>query len=392
MLQKRRLLIVDDDPLFAETLSRRLLRLLPNAILSTAYNVIGAQALIEAESFDAIIMDLSLDQSGVESGFGLLQYFNMALPRVRVIVLTSHGAEHFGMRAVELGASSFIEKPGSSEQLAALVHDAFRQNKIIERITRNQISKREWLASYMLGESGIISAVREQILFAARSKQVVHIVGESGVGKSLAAQCLLKLSSVGILEVLKINCSLPKDQVVRQIERLTSKQEHDFRQSGLKIIIIENVESLLIEDRDLSAAIRQLVKEISSNLYQPNFERRLVLTYNASSDGFREAAKVVTKIGFESLSGLLIHVPPLRQRFEDLPLIVGHFLDQINESTFSSIERLAPEVLEAFEAYTWPGNIRELRELLSQIAMNACLRGARVVSKQDLLGSSILMK
>jgi DNA-binding NtrC family response regulator len=392
MLQKRRLLIVDDDPLFAETLSRRLSRLLPNTILSTAYNVIGAEALVEAESYDAIIMDLSLDQSGVESGFCLLRYFNLALPRVRVIVLTSHGAERFGMRAVELGASSFIEKPGSSEQLAALVHDAFRQNQIIERITRNQISKREWLASYILGESSVISAVREQVLFAARSRQVVHIVGEAGVGKSLVVQCLLKLSSVGTLEVSKINCCLPKEQVISQIESFVSQHNSGLELRGSKTIVIENVESLIIEDLKLGMAIRQLVSLITNSLSQRSSEVRLILTYNASSGGFRDAAKVVTKIGFESLSGLLLHIPPLRQRLEDLPVIVGHFLDQINESTFNAIERLEPEVLTAFEAYNWPGNVRELRELLSQVSINACSRGARAISRQDLLNSSVLSK
>lgn len=365
------ILIVDDEPNIRRSLGALLKS--EGHRVREASSGIAAAAEVRAEEPDAVLMDLYMPERG---GLEALPELREIAPTLPIIMMSGKATLADAVRATQLGAFHFIEKPLSPEAVLLTLASALelRHARDLNRALREEMGGED----EMVGHSAAIDQVRELVARVAPTDARVLITGESGVGKELVASALHRGSRRASGPFVRLNCAaIPRDLVESELfghERGAFTGAHERRRGRFELASGGTL--FLDEVGDLgSEAQAKLLRAIESSEIervggtQPiPVDVRIVAATNKELRGEVAEGRFREDLFFR-LHVVPFHVPPLRERREDVPLLIETFLERHRRRTGLRRPRLEPAALDVLVEYPWPGNVRELANLLERLAI-----------------------
>ncbi len=378
-----RILVVDDDP--------GLLRLLTIRLRAESYEVEAVEsamaALAAAGRFrpDLVITDLRMDQM---DGIGLLKELQSRWPALRVIILTAHGTIPDAVHATQSGAYGFLTKPVDKQELLDQVRKALRVSGIPQTgdAWRAEIITRSPLVEERLAQAQMVAGTDTRVL----------ISGESGTGKELMARAIHKASPRHDRPFVAINCSAMAEDLLES--ELFGHEKGAFAgavRSHRGLFQAADGGTLLLDEiGDLPLRLQvKLLHVLQENQVRPvGGTEALPVNVRVISATHRDLAQLMASGTFREdlfyrLNVVHIEMPSLGRRREDIPLLVGHFLEQLAKET-GGRKIYAPEAVELLATAEWPGNIRQLHNVVRQ---NVALSRTPIINAelvQQSLGGS----
>ncbi|SMC22746.1 two component, sigma54 specific, transcriptional regulator, Fis family [Desulfacinum hydrothermale DSM 13146] len=378
-----KILVVDDEP--------SILQSLKGVLEDEGYETVlvgSAEAALEEIQRDAphlILLDIWLP--GMD-GMEMLDRVKKTHPTIPVIIISGHGTIETAVRATRVGAFDFIEKPLSVERILVSVQNALQVSRLEadNLLWRQKAERRQRLT----GESAAIVELRDQIRRAAPSHATVLVTGENGTGKELVARSIHFLSPRKNRPLIEVNCAaIPEELIESELfghekGAFTGAQE---RRRG-KFDLADGGTLFLDEIGDMSLKTQAKILRI---IQEQSFERvggsktirvdvRIVAATNKDLQAEIEAGRFRQDLFFR-LNVIPLHVPPLRERLDDIPLLVEDFLNELSQESTLGRKEIDPEVLERLKRYDWPGNVRELKNFVERLVI---MTPGRVIRPHDL--------
>jgi DNA-binding NtrC family response regulator len=366
-----KVLVVDDEANLRKVLAAMLRR--------TGYDVTvavdGEQALAEfaKNGADVVITDLVMPKLG---GMEILKSLNATAPDVPVIIITAHGTVDSAVEAIKAGAFDYITKPFDQSEIQAVIAKAAKAHDIAKTSVHADGKARKEI----VGASALIDEVFKIIDKVADTPSTVLITGESGTGKELIATALHDGSSRKGKPLIKINCAaIPKDLMESELfgyERgaftgaVTSKPGRFELADGGTLFLDEIAEIPVEMQVKLLRALQESEFERVGGIKTTHVDVRLIAATNRDLNEEIEAGRFRKDL-FYRLNVVPIVLPPLRDRKSDIPMLAAHFIQKYNKRLNKKIEGVADEALAILQTYAWPGNIRELENLMERVLLFA---------------------
>jgi DNA-binding NtrC family response regulator len=368
-----RILVVDDERNIRRTL-RMVLEGEGATVVEAATGEEALAALEDPEPIEVIITDVMMP--GI-SGLELLERLANAAggaPEVPVILISGHATVDDAVRATRLGAFDFFEKPLARDRVVVSVRNALRQYA-----TEAQMRKlRARVRGEIIGDSKPTAAMLAQIGKVGNTKARVLITGESGSGKELVARAIHEASPRRDAEFVKVNCAaIPRELIESELfghERgaftgATAQKKGLFEVANGGTIFLDE-----IGDMALGAQAKVLRVLQSGELMRVGGSKLIEVDVRVLAATHRNLQEQVQAGGFREdlyfrLNVVPIRVPPLRDRTEDIPMLVGHFIELAAEENGLSSKRLCADAMAALQGYAWPGNVRELRNVIERMVI-----------------------
>ena len=355
-------LVVDDEPDIRELLEITLSRMDIDVV--SAADVSQAKTELAKKSFDLCLTDMKLpDGDGLELVTHIQQHF----PNTPVAVITAHGSMVSAVTALKSGAFDFVSKPVDLKVLRKLVSAALKVCSFPGKDPRSR--------HILLGESEVMREIRSKIAKLARSQAPVYIDGESGTGKELVARLIHQKGPRSEKPFIAVNCgAIPHD--LMESEFFGHKKGSFTGATGDKIGLFQAAEGgtlFLDEVADLPQSVQvKLLRAIQEKSVRPVGEQQEVLVdVRILSATHRNLAQMVQDGEFRQdlfyrINVIGLTVPPLRERINDIALLTDHMLAKLAESTARPQPALSDTALAALSKYDFPGNIRELENILER--------------------------
>jgi len=389
MNDRPRILLVDDEPNLRKVLGA-LLQQEGYEVLAESEGNAALARLRGAPSgtFDAIITDLRMP--GLD-GMALLKAVSREDPRMPVVILTAHGSVDNAVEAVKLGAFDYLEKPFDRAQIRNVLQRAVATRAADGASVGAAATPAppppglpalpDPIAEVgMIGQSGAMQAVLEIIRTAAASPSTVLITGESGTGKELVARALHLGSPRREQPFIRLNCAaIPAGLTESELfghERgaftgAISSRAGRFELAHGGTLFLDEISEIPLEIQvKLLRAIQESEFERVGGMKTMRVDVRLIAASNRDLEAdikdrhFREDL-------YYRLNVVPVRLPPLRDRVEDLPLLIHHFIARCNQRLGKAVERFAEDALAVLCRYRWPGNIRELENLVERMVLFA---------------------
>ncbi len=370
---QRTILIVDDEDRVRKSLAQFLSdeghRVLEASSTREADRILAREAV----SIDVMLLDVRMPG---EDGVEYLKRLGDFVKTTPVIMMSGHGTIELAVEAVRLGAFEFLEKGFTPERLAITVERAMELDTLRRQ---NRAMKEERDALFrMVGTSRPMRALREAVKKAAPTPAKVLILGENGVGKELVARAIHDLSPRRDGPFIRLNCAaIPRDLVESELfgHEKGAFTGADARKQG-KVELAHGGTLFLDEIGDMSQeAQAKLLRALESNEFERvggtrtlTFDSRIIaatnkdLSLEVSENRFRRDL-------FYRLNVIPIEVPPLRDRADDVPLLIDHYLQFFREEYGRPQLSIAPDATELLSRHPWPGNVRELRNLVERLVI-----------------------
>lgn len=367
-------LIVDDEPDICELLSMTLDRM--DIETEIAHDVAGAKRLLENGRFQLCLTDMRLPDG---NGLKLIEWMQRERPRVPVAMITAHGNVETAVKALKLGAFDFITKPLDVTDLRNIVAAAMRLTETAEPDDGG-----------LIGESPAIERVRELIARVARSQAPVHICGESGTGKELVARMIHDASPRGEGPFVPVNCGAIPSELMES-EFFGHRKGSFTGAVADKVGLVESADGgtlFLDEIADLPLPMQvKLLRVIQEKSVRPvGASRERAVDVRILSATHQHLGELVKKGEFREdlyyrVNVIELAVPPLRERGDDVLLLAEAILKRLSRHMEVPCPRLGPDAEAALRAYPFPGNVRELENVLER-AMT--LQVGEVIGAGDL--------
>lgn len=378
------ILVCDDEKNIREGLGLALE--LDNYQVLLAENGQVAWSLINKNDVDLVITDLRMEKMGGEE---LLKKIVASYPNIPVFILTGHGTIETAVNAMRDGAVDFFTKPVDLDRLSLMVKKSLKNKDLLDE----NIKIKEELAALkaknkytkMIGTSAKMKDLMDTIAQVATSKASVLVTGESGVGKELVADAIHQLSPRRSGPFIKVHCAALTESLLESelfghekgsFTGATTTKKGRFELADGGTIFLDE-----IGDINLSTQIKILRVLQERQFERVGGEKTLTVDVRVVTATNRDLLKEIENGNFREdlfyrLNVVHLSVPPLRERKDDLPLLITSFLTQINEENSRSIKGFTERAKNAIFNYDWPGNIRELRN---------CVEAAVVLTHNDLI-------
>ena len=376
-------IVVDDDPDIGLAASLALRDLFER--VETSPLTAELLPFMKRESPDAILLDLNFERSATDGAEGLdfLKRIMSEDADAAVVIITAHGAVSIAVEAIKRGASDFVAKPWSNERLAATVRSAaaLRRSRIDARIERGRSSEiAHGNETPLLGESEAMRRVRAIIERSAPTDANVLIVGENGTGKEIVAREIHRQSRRSGEPMVSIDLGATSESLFDSElfghtkgaftgaagERIGRLKAAD--RSTLFLDEIGNL-PLHLQPKLLAALEQRRVVPVGSNRAVP-IDVRVVAATNMPPDQLADEKRFRQDLLFR-LNTIEIEIPPLRERRNDIPLLLEHYLGIYGRKYDRPTKRLPGDVLEALVQHDWPGNVRALRHAAERAVIMA---------------------
>lgn len=369
-------LLVDDEPDILQLLEITLARMNLNTI--RAASIAEAEAALAAQTPDLCLTDMKLPDG---NGLGLIQHIQAHYPDVPVAMITAHGSVESAIEALKLGAFDFVTKPLALEKLRDLVGHALEMRGSFDGGSDQTL----------IGSTPPITHLREQVRKVARSQAPVHIYGESGVGKEVVARLIHDLGPRASKPFIAVNCgAIPPDLVESELfghrkgafTGAHSDKPGLFQVAAGGTLFLDEIADLPMQTQVklLRAIQEKSVRPIGAEAEEATDVRLLSATHknlaNEARDGrFRDDL-------YYRINVIGLQVPPLRDRKADIPALAEHLLLKIAPAVDPTVELIDADAMDALADYDFPGNIRELENILSRAW---ALSDGNVITADDLL-------
>jgi DNA-binding NtrC family response regulator len=370
MADSPRILVADDEP----NLRRVLAAILSREGYEVTQAADGAEALETlSKDVDVVITDLKMPRV---DGMQVLRTVSVDYPAVPVIMITAFGSIDNAVAAVKAGAFDFIEKPFEQEQIRQIVEKAVKQaNANRSAPTLRADAETETGRHGLIGRSDNMQAIFDIIDKVADTPSTVLVTGESGTGKELVAKALHENSIRADKPFIKINCAaIPKNLMESELfgyekgafTGATSAKPGRFELANQGTLFLDEIGEIPVEMQvKLLRAIQESEFERVGGIKTLKVNVRLITATNrdlekeVASGAFREDL-------YYRLNVVPLQIPPLRERRGDIPLLVDHILGKFRERLNKDIEGISDEALSTLCEHAWPGNIRELENVLER--------------------------
>ena len=340
------------------------------------------------DKYDIIITDLRMPRA---DGLEFLKYVKDQNRDSIVIMITGHGTISTAVSAMKMGAFDFITKPVKDELVKLSVSRAMSFARLRdENVSLKEHIKEQQDAAKMIGYSDCMKSVFDTIAKVSSSDSTVLITGESGTGKELVARAVHFRSERRHQPLIAVNCgAIPEDLLESE---LFGHEKGAFtgaiRNRMGRFELAQGGTIFLDEIGDMSPSLQVKVLRV---IQEKQFERiggvktinadvRIIAATNQNLEK-AVAEKKFREDLFYRINVIPINLPPLRERGEDLPILVNHFLSHFNKIKKKRVRRITPEALDRLRQYAWPGNVRELQNLIEMLVV---MREEGDISLEDL--------
>ncbi|MDD5403744.1 MAG: sigma-54 dependent transcriptional regulator [Sulfuricella sp.] len=370
-------LIVDDEADILELLELTLLKM--GLEVERASTVKGALRLVQEKQFDLCLTDMRLpDGEGLE----LVRYIGANCPDLPVAVITAHGSTENAVAALKAGAFDYLSKPVSLEQLRAVVKSALK----LPSATQPSVED----GYVLLGQSSVMEQVRGLIDKLARSQAPVYVSGESGSGKELAARLIHEKSARHDKPFVPVNCGAIPENLMeseffgyRKGAFTGAEQDRDgfFQVANGGTLFLDEVADLplAMQVKLLRVIQEKKVRKVGATQEEPVDVRVISATHQKLADCV-EGGKFRQDLYYR-LNVIELKMPALREMRDDVPLIADNILARLARQAGFARPEFSPQALEALQQYDFPGNVRELENILER-ALALC--GGSRIGKDDL--------
>ncbi len=374
MTQQYHILVVDDEFSMREVLEI----VLENAgyKISSAADIEEAIALLEKQNFDAVLTDLRIGIDR-EAGLRLLTWLQDNAPATPAIMMTAHGSVETAVEAMQRGALDYIQKPfKSNDEIRLRVERAIIQRNLLRENEALRLDQaRQGKLENMIGKSPAFVQVLDMIRKVANLPSSVAIYGESGVGKELVARGLHTLSKRAHKPFVAINCGgIPENLLESELFGHKKGAFTGAIDNKEGLFVVANGGTLFLDEIGEMPVMLQvkLLRVLDNNTITPvGGTTPIKVDVRVISATNRDLGKMVEDGTFRNdlfyrLNVIPMHVPPLRNREDDIPLLARFFLQQHSEAMERNILDITPEAEQALINYSWPGNVRQLGNVLER--------------------------
>jgi two-component system nitrogen regulation response regulator NtrX len=369
-MPKSRILVIDDEVAIRDSL-RMTLEYAGYEFLGAATGQEGL-ALAERESPDVVLLDIKMPGMDGMDVLTRLRSMNETTP---IVMISGHGTTSTAVEAIKRGAADFLDKPfESTDRLLVTISNALEKGRL--RDENRSLKKQAEIRHQMIGDSAGLAQVMAAVSRAAPTNATVLIHGESGVGKELVARTIHRNSNRSRERFVQVNCAaIPEELIESELfghekgsfTGATEKQVGKFEQADRGTIFLDEV-------GDMSAKTQAKVLRV---LQEGEVERlgsartikvdvRVIAATNKNLEEEIEKGHFREDLYFR-LAVIPIYVPPLRERPDDIPPLVQHYIDYFSRENNARPRRITPAALEALQRYRWKGNIRELRNTVERL-------------------------
>ena len=373
--------IDDQDPI------RRVLRdILENESyqVDDVSNGMDALQMIKEQEFDAIFCDIKMpDMDGIEVLEAIKQ-----ISDIPVIMISGHGTIDTAVDAIKKGAFDFIQKPPDLNRLLITLRNALdKRNLCTENKALKKAVKRQ---NEMVGESGPMLDIKDMIEKVAPTNARVLITGENGTGKELVAKALHEQSSRNYGPFIEVNCAaIPSELIESQLfghekgsfTSAIKTRKGDFELADGGTLFLDE-----IGDMSLAAQAKVLRALQENKITRVGGEKEIPVNVRILAATNKNLKEEIEKGNFREdlyhrLSVIVIHVPPLRDRKDDIPLLVNNFVDIIAQNMGKATPTFTEEAMEELKKFKWTGNIRELHNIVERLV----ILSGNEITKNDVL-------
>ncbi len=380
-----RVLVVEDHEVERRAISQ--------ILKAEGFAVFGAENADKAlgyieENIDVVLTDLHM---GDVSGIDLLQLWKKKQPEAQFIVITGHSSVDTAVEAIKAGAFDYVTKPINPDELVLLIKRAvegLQKDKELDNLRRRLDQK--FGLGQIVGQSKTMNDVFARIQRAAPVDSTVLVLGESGTGKELVAQALHHNSTRKKGPFVAVNCAaVPATLVESELfghvrgafTGATDRRMGRFEQADGGTLFIDEIGDF---ELPLQSKLLRVLETLTVTPVGGHEDRKVNVRVLAATS--RNIRKMVGEGTFREdlfyrLNVVQINLPPLRDRPDDIPILVEHFLREISENKQTPPRRISPEVMRRFQQYRWPGNVRELRNILESMMV---LADGEFLTERDL--------
>jgi len=376
-MEKNRILIVDDD----ENLRDGLINLLnlQGYEASGASNGEIALQMLENQVFDLIITDYKMQDM---DGMRLLKTINHQYPSIKVIMITGFGSIEHAVEAMQAGALNYISKPVVPQKLLKIVEDSLSatSSEILHRDNNNKVLEKMRHFHEMVGLSKPIQEVYRKIQEVAPTDIPVLVLGESGTGKELVARAIHDLSPRREGPFVAVNTGgIPKDLIASELfghlkgafTGAISDKKGKFEEAHEGTLFLDEISTMSIPVQiSLLRVLETSIIERVGSTKPIKVNVRIICASNEDLQELIRQQKFREDLYYR-LNVFNIVLPPLRKRKQDIPYLVKYFRSLFNLELNKNIKDISPAALQILKQYSWPGNIRELRNVLLRAVLSA---------------------
>jgi DNA-binding NtrC family response regulator len=383
------ILLVDDE--------EKILKALGRALRDAGHEVVAAggareaQRLLASRPFDLLVVDNRMPE---KTGLELIRELASSTAegeRPQIVMMTAHATVESAIAAMKLGAFDYLQKPFEVEELLVVARRALEHQRLRTQ-NRYLLSEREEEFDHygIVGRSRAIQEVIRQLELVAQARSTVLITGETGTGKELVARAIHDRSAQREMPLIKVNCAaLPEGLLESELfGHVKGAFTGAVSSKKGKFALADGGTIFLDEIGTMSPAVQaKLLRVLQEREFEPlGAERTEKVDLRVVAASNRDLRRMVTEGRFLEdlfyrLSVIPIHIPPLRERREDIPALTDHFIRKHNQRTGKRIEKVEDAVLEAFRGYDWPGNVRELENTIERAVV---LSADPVITRREI--------
>jgi two-component system response regulator GlrR len=369
MANRSRILVVDDD--------RNLVELIRMRLETAGYDVVTAfdeeEALMKAPEHvvDLSIVDLQLVR---KDGISLMEELHLVNPHMPVLILTAHGSIETAVEAMKRGAFSYLTKPFESRDLLLQIEKALENSRLSSEVERLKgLVEQSYAPTNVVTRSEKMRNVLEAVSRIAKAESTVLLLGESGTGKDLVARLIHLAGARGDRPFVAVNCAALPEGLLESTLFGHEKGAFSgaFRAAKGLFVQADGGTIFLDEIGDMPLSIQaKVLRVLQERCFYPVGSEKLtevnVRVIAATNKDLDEQVKrgLFREDLYYRVHVIPIQLPPLRERKEDIPALVDHFLDEFVKQTGKEIKGFTPQAMQKLMFYDWPGNVRELKNAI----------------------------
>ena len=372
---KIKILVIDDDPKIAWILSEGMSS---NFEFVSATDGIQGIQMVLTEKPDLILLDIKMPGM---SGLEVLEKLNKMESRPEVVMISGHGGTKYVVDSMRLGAAEFIDKPFDVREVEIHLNGVVERVKLREEVTelKKELEARSDYTSF-IGDSEPMNRVKGIIEQVADSELTVLIRGESGTGKEIAARSLHQLSARHDQPFIKVNCAaIPRDLLEAELfgyEKGSFTGAHKMKQGRFEsahkgTIFLDEIGDMPLE---LQSKLLQVLEQQEfvrvGGIVNIRVDVRIICATNRNLEQAISSREFRDDL-FYRLNEITLFLPPLRDRKEDIPLLITHFLNKYNKLYSKNYAGLNPDTIQRLIAFHWPGNVRQLENMVKQVVVRS---------------------
>ncbi len=379
-----KILIIEDESAIRRVLTRILSEENDSYEVEEAEDGVSGYEKIKNNDYDLVLCDIKMPKmDGVE----LLEEVKKIKPEIPMVMISGHGDMETAIQAMRLGAFDYISKPPDLNRLLNTVRNALDRKQLV---VENKILKKKVSKNYeMIGESEAINHIKMMIDKVAQTEARVLVTGPNGTGKELVAHQLHEKSERAAFPLIEVNCAaIPSELIESELfghvkgafTSAVKDRAGKFEAADKGTIFLDEIGdmSLSAQAKVLRALQENIITRVGADK-DIKVDVRVVAATNKDLKKEIEEGRFREDL-YHRLAVILIKVPSLNDRREDIPLLVSHFAEKIASEQGTAVKKFSDEAIKLLQAYDWTGNIRELRNVVERLI----ILGGSQISENDV--------